>query len=187
MSEFFCKAFSVFWVEDVLDSVLILKMIPLAFRFYHNLSTPHTDKITRVVLGPTSVHSHLYQTVSVCEHRHMSWPQCLKALLLREVLYVRIKISLMKYAILLRFLMEVKPAFPSYPSSAVGRLWTRQAAWNAEWQTYREVVWQPVIFQKCLFSRICHISSLSPHFKMEKRQKYLFFSTEWMLMIHAHL
>lgn len=169
------------------DSVLILKMIPLAFYFYHNLSTPHREKITRILLGPTSVHSHLYQTVSGCEHVHVCWPQCLSALLFREVLYVRIKTSLVMYAILLQFLMEVKPAFPSYPSSAVGKLWARQAAWNAEWQPYREVVWQAVISQKYLFSRICHISSLSSHFKMEKRTEIQFFFIKWMLMIHAHL
>lgn len=104
----------------------------------------------------------------------MWWPQCLRELLVREILYVGIKISLEMYAILLQFFMEVKPAFPSYPSSTVGRLWTRQAAWCAEWHISREVAWQPVISQKYLLSGMCHISSLSLHFKMEKRQKYSF-------------
>lgn len=169
------------------DSVLILKMIPLAFHFYHHLSIPHTDKIIRILLGLTTALSPAPDSICMWTHMHVCWPQCLRGILFREILYFGMKISLVMYAILLQFLMEVKPAFSSYPSSAVGRLWTRQAAWNADWQLYREVVWQPVISQNYLFSRICHISSLSPHFKMEKRQKYFFFFIKWMLIIHVHL
>lgn len=172
MSECFPKVFPVFWVEDEFWQCSHPKDNPLGFPFLSSsLNTSHRqthkDFAWSHICALSPVH------VSVCKHVHMCWPLCLRALLFRKALCVRIKISQVMYAVLLQFLMEVKPAVSSYPSSAVGRLWARQAAWNAEWQPYREVVWQPVISQKHLFSRICHISSLSPHFKMEK---YFFFS-----------
>lgn len=48
------------------DSVLILKMIPLAFHFYHCFPTRHTDNFKRILLGPTTAHSHVCQKVSLC-------------------------------------------------------------------------------------------------------------------------
>lgn len=80
-------------------------------------------------------------------------------------------LNILGYVNLLQFLMEVKPAHFPCQSSTVGMLWTRQTAWSAEWQLSREVTWQPIISQECLFSGICHIFSLSLHHSILKWEK----------------
>lgn len=154
------------------DSVLTLKMIPLAFHFYHHFPTPHTENFKRILLGLTTAHSCLCRTVSLCVHMcaYVLTTMFTRAFGQRNLLCWNQNIP-GDVCNSVAILTELKPAFSSYPSSAVGRLWTTQAAWYAEWQLSREVAWQPVISQKCLFSGICHISSLSLHFKMEKKDR----------------
>lgn len=145
------------------DSVLTLKMIALAFCFYRHFLTPHTGNFKRVLLHlhQTTVHSDLYQTSSLCVHvsicadHLICWNKNIPGDVCNSV-------AILDGVEACSFLLPIQ--WSRYATN-------KSAAWYAEWQLSREVAWQPVISQKCLFSGICHISSLSLHFKKEKKDR----------------